>query len=256
MLNTFLHAMTDLGDSAVTCTCAIASAVVFVIYKQRRAALAVTVAFFSTAALITFGKISLYSQCGEIPDTFFDLKSPSGHSALSIAVYGTLTIIVASSLRGNRRVVPYLLAIPLLTLIVVSRVVLGAHSVIDVLVGSTIGLIAWFGVWRIFLKGTVVHCPWLPFSVISLIVLGVLYGTHFPAEALIDRASHYIRVHIRSCSGLIIRVRGLSDCKCPQCEQCRLRPNNHRTELQSVPKKYGLNFQDDARCPRECKSIH
>ena len=200
MLIALFHAITDLGDSAVTCATVVAAAVIFLFYKQKRAALAIIVAFVFTAVLIILGKIILYSRCGDAPNTLFDLKSPSGHSAISVAVYGTLTIMIASSQSGKRRIIPYLLSIPFITLIVVSRVVLGAHSVSDVLVGSGIGLISCLSVWGVFLKGEVTRCPWVPFSVVSLIVLGVLYGTHFPAEALIDWVAQYIRLHIRSCS--------------------------------------------------------
>ena len=198
MLAHILNVVTDLGNSAIIGALTFMLSAYLLKIGQRRAAMAVFLSFAVTAGLIALCKVILYSRCAVVA-TFFDLKSPSGHSALAMAVYCTMAAILASSRQGIRRFAPFAIAIPLIALIAVSRVVLGFHTKMDVLTGSGVGLIVFLVLWRMLLKDRPIQCPWIPFTIIVLVVLSALYGLNFSAEETINRLADYIRIHFRSC---------------------------------------------------------
>jgi len=189
----------DLGDSAVTSSLALFGAGYLVFLKQNRAAKALLASFFLAAALIALGKIVLYSQCVSIP-AFWLLRSPSGHAAVSASVYFTLASIIASSESGWRRLGPYGGAFSVVVLIAVSRVVLRAHTSIDVWVGLCIGASVFVGLWFFLIRGHVVQCRWWPFLVMGLVLIMSFYRPHLPSEGFIRWFVHYLRVHFQLCS--------------------------------------------------------
>ena len=198
MLISFFNFITGFGDSAITGAFAVVMAVFFLIAKERRVAFALIAAFLLSVVLIALGKIILYSRCNALPFAFLDLGSPSGHTALSVAVYGTFAIIVSLAQTGKRRILPYLFAVPFISLIALSRVVLGFHTKGDVLIGLSTGILTCLVVWRLFLKGEKIHCRWGLLMLAGLLIFRLL-GLHFPAEDIINAISEYIRGHVRTC---------------------------------------------------------
>ena len=67
---------------------------------------------------------------------------PSGHALMSVVVYGFLAFLLVRALRGRPRRVVLGITIPLIALIAVSRLYLGAHWLSDVLGGLNFGT-AW-----------------------------------------------------------------------------------------------------------------
>jgi len=65
---------------------------------------------------------------------------PSAHTAMSLAVYGFLALLVARELPLKRRWLPYSVAGLLVTVIAFSRLYLGVHWFSDVLGGASLGL--------------------------------------------------------------------------------------------------------------------
>ncbi|MGB9153068.1 MAG: phosphatase PAP2 family protein [Alphaproteobacteria bacterium] len=140
------YAITNLGDSAVTGALSVSLIVYLLILRQKRAALAVGAAFAVAALIIAVGKIALYSRC-DLSEAPFGLRSPSGHTAISVAVYGLFAALVAASQTGRRRIIPYLVAVPLIGLIAASRVVLSYHTTGDVIAGLIVS--GGLSVWRL-----------------------------------------------------------------------------------------------------------
>lgn len=70
-----------------------------------------------------------------------DLRSPSGHVAGSVAIYGGLAALFWTSRPGTLRVLIALVVTATCIGIAVSRVYLHAHSVSEVIVGGLVGLI-------------------------------------------------------------------------------------------------------------------
>ena len=198
-MNININTLTDFGDSAVTGTFALTTVIFLLVSKQKSAAKAMAGAFLLTVFLIALGKITLYSRCHPQLAAFFDLRSPSGHSALSFAVYGTYAAIIASSQISWRKIVPYLFVAVLVLLIAASRVILGCHTVADVVVGSSIGLSVSFFMWFSFLRGRSIQCHRLSYTLAMLVMAIMLNGLHFPAESIINYLSHLIQHHTRNC---------------------------------------------------------
>lgn len=187
----FFARATDLGDSAF----AFAVTLLLVVYlfwmQERRAALSALAAFFIASFFIACGKILLYSQCIPVKG-LLGLQSPSGHTALSMAVYFTIASIVASSLPKHWRLAPYLVSSILVSTVAISRVILRAHTQIDVLLGFLAGAVAWL-ISRRLIKGHAVACPWMPFIVIATGAFAIFYGHRFPAEKAISWISGLFR---------------------------------------------------------------
>lgn len=67
---------------------------------------------------------------------------PSSHTSLAVALYGFLAVLVARELTPRWRILPYVTATLIVTIIGFSRLYLGVHWLSDVLGGLTIGLLA------------------------------------------------------------------------------------------------------------------
>lgn len=87
--------------------------------------------------------LPLYSEIGAATGYGF----PSGHSVSAVVVYGGLALIV-----GTRR--GYVSAATLILLLPVSRVVLGVHYLIDIVVGLALGAVYLGVVYRLCGRGT------------------------------------------------------------------------------------------------------
>lgn len=69
-----------------------------------------------------------------------DFSFPSGHTGISIAVYGFLAEIIGFELKSKLRWIPYAVAATIVTLVSISRLYLGAHWLTDVCGGALLGL--------------------------------------------------------------------------------------------------------------------
>jgi len=189
----------DLGDSAVTGGLALVGGLYLFYLKQKRAAVALWAAFVCAGGLIALGKILIYSHCVSLP-AFWLLRSPSGHAAISAALYFTLASIIASSERGWRQFVPYAVAFCVVVLVAVSRVVLRAHTEADVWGGLFIGIVVFTVLWLRLIRGHVVPCRRWPFVVMGLVLFVFFYRPHLPSEGFIRWFVNYLSAHFQICS--------------------------------------------------------
>jgi membrane-associated phospholipid phosphatase len=191
--------ITDLGDSGLTASLTVILTLYLLHQGQRRAAFAMALSFAATSAFVTLGKIMLYSHCASYDVLSSPLRSPSGHTALSLSVYGAAALIVASSMTGLWRAVLPAAALILAFLIGVTRVLIGAHSVADVVVGFVIGLVVLAVLWRYVLKDTEVRCAWRRVALICFLWCALLFGLHMPSEQIIKWIAGLFKASGRIC---------------------------------------------------------
>jgi membrane-associated phospholipid phosphatase len=198
MFHSLLHLVTNLGGDAITGAVVLVLTAYLLLTKQKKAALTIAASYVVAVLFLALGKLALYSRC-DFTEPFWGLHSPSGHSALSLVSFGLLAAFVSTSLTGWRRFVSYLIAAPLIAAITVSRVILGAHTESDVIIGLIIGFVPSAIFWRLFMRGEKVRMTGKAFTIIILIVLVLLPGAHFSAEGFISSLARAIRDHFLFC---------------------------------------------------------
>jgi membrane-associated phospholipid phosphatase len=165
--------ITDFADQAVMLPLVATIAVALLVQGWWRGAAAWTLAVCATfGAMLALKIVFLACAYG-----FIDIRTPSGHVAAATLVAGGLAGLLV---RRRATVVP--LAALAALIIGVSRLVLGAHSVPEVVVGAMVGLAG--AVTLQWLAGP----PPPRFNVrriggVALLVVVIFHGLHLPAEA-------------------------------------------------------------------------
>jgi membrane-associated phospholipid phosphatase len=184
--------LTDFADQAVIIPVVLAVAVTLAIQGWRRGAfvwlLVVAGTFFTTltAKLIFLACSPLFGPV--------DVHSPSGHVAASTVVAGGL----AAMLTGRRASI---LPAAVLAAIVIglSRLVLGMHSLPEVIVGAAIGLTGALALLRF--AGPTPRLRVAPLVAVVVIVAMLFHGLHLPAEAAIRHTAFRAAQFIPACRG-------------------------------------------------------
>ena len=130
--------VTHFGDLAVVLPLALAALLWFAYIGAKRL-IFYWVASLLTCTLITIILKMYFLSC---PSGHFDLRSPSGHSSLSILIYGALGTIAAKGDNGAKRLTVFAATAFLIIAIAVSRSILGAHTVLEIAIGLVIGGLA------------------------------------------------------------------------------------------------------------------
>ena len=197
--STLMHAVTDIGDSAVLGAVVLAAACYFIAAGCFAEAVAVALSFLLTSAAIGLLKVAFLS-CGH---DFLDIRSPSGHAALSVAVLGTFGLILHSlHKRWHRFLWPGLLGI-LGAAIVVTRIALGYHSFAEVAAGVVVGLCVLPAIWLFVLRRGR-HSGHPRFNIYLLLAVTfaaifLTYGERLPAEKNFNKIAAQIRAHFPVC---------------------------------------------------------
>jgi membrane-associated phospholipid phosphatase len=167
--------ITDIADQAVILPLVLAIGTALLVQRWYRGAAAWALTVVATFAAVLALKL-LFLACA----TSFgieDIRTPSGHVAAATVVTGGLAALV---LRRRATVVP--IAVFAAIVVGVSRLVLGAHSLPEVLIGGVVGLAGALAL--LLLAGR--PPPGLDgrrLAVIAVAIVLVFHGLHFPAEA-------------------------------------------------------------------------
>jgi membrane-associated phospholipid phosphatase len=186
--------VTNLGNSVVVLPVAAAMLVWLAVLVGRRSAVtwcwALLVAGGGTALL----KI-LLSACGAPSGA---LESPSGHTSMSTLVYGGLALILGAETEAWERLAAAALGTAMVAAIALSRIALGAHSALEVVVGFLIGsaALALFG--RAYLHDRRAGRQ-LWTLVAAVVVLAAALHSH-PAQ--LEPVWHKIAIYLRDTTGL------------------------------------------------------
>jgi membrane-associated phospholipid phosphatase len=183
----WLVGLTDFGDLAVLMPLAAAMLIWLLLYfsgAATRWVLALGICVSLTALL----KIVFY---GCPPAS--DMHSPSGHTSLSTLVYGALTLAAATGRPGLRHVLVIGSGAGLILAIAVSRLLLDAHSVPEVLLGLVIGTVSLALFSRRYVEGA--NTTVWPLLVAAGVLVSILHGHELHAEQYLHRITGYLHVH-------------------------------------------------------------
>lgn len=189
-----IRAITDFGDLAVLLPLVAVVTVWLIAIRQPRAAIwwlvAVALCMGSTAVL----KIYFY-----VCPPLTDLRNPSGHTSLGTLVYGALTLAVATIVTGWKRVVVMASGAGFIAAIGISRVLIHFHSMLEVVLGSVVGICA----LALFARQFWLHHPREPrlraMLVASIVLMVMLHGQELHAEDMLHAISHYLNRAGMSC---------------------------------------------------------
>lgn len=173
--------ITDLGDSAVLSGIILVTTAYLLVSGCRRTAIILLASFLITAAGIGLLKIIFFS-CHHRIDLPFDIRSPSGHAALTAVVWGTISLILGQQFSGWKRWSTYLLSIIIIGMIAATRRALHFHTTDEIVAGMCVGLLGLCFAW-ILLR----HWPSQKFQPRGLIIAALvaaiaLHGLRLPAE--------------------------------------------------------------------------
>jgi membrane-associated phospholipid phosphatase len=157
----------------------------FAVSGWRRGALGWAVAVAGTLAVMLVLKLCLI-PCGHLLP-LSSLRSPSGHTAGAAVVYGSLLAIWVRHKSGSA-VWTAPVALLFVLLIGATRLALGYHSPIEVLIGGAVGLVG--AVLAVMLAGPPpTRFRFRVLALPMLIVVVIFHGFRLPAEAEIARLS-------------------------------------------------------------------
>ncbi len=174
--------ITDAGDSGVLLPIALVGVATLWLFHSRRLALLLLRSVVLAGAFIVALKL-LFLSCGSHWQP--GLTSPSGHACLSAVVYGTLGTVVAAGRPPAVRAAVALVVIAWVAVIALSRVYLGVHTMIEVLVGLAVGGAAqlWFA-WS-YARMKPLRIDLKVFSVALTATVLVAFGVRLPVESVI-----------------------------------------------------------------------
>lgn len=178
--------LTDFADQAVVLPLIAAVGVVLWTAGWRRGAIVWCLGTGSTLGLMLVLKLG-FRACG--PELFGEgsLQSPSGHTAAAGVVYGTILGFINTRL-GGRQASRILVVLAVVLLIGASRVLLGAHTPAEALVGGVVGFLAAQAMLHV--AGEPTGARSVTLSLLPILALPLLlHGLHVPAE-------EQIRVHV------------------------------------------------------------
>jgi membrane-associated phospholipid phosphatase len=196
--------VTDLGDSAITLPLTALTIVFLLFSRWTRAAVVLALAIGGCALMIGMLKLVFQSCSHRLIDD--GVLNPSGHMAMSTAVYGSLAALLSCSLSARFRWLPIALAGLLAGAIGISRVVLHAHTATDVACGFVIGLVAAILFDRLLRAEPVtrLQVSWLSFA--ALAVIAGMHGSRWTIEDSVHRMIAAFRHAVPQCAHAVARL--------------------------------------------------
>ena len=172
--------LTDFGDTAVTVPLALLMAGFLLAAQQPRLAIGWGLAIVGGAGAIGGLKL-VFAVCGQ-PIDGARFASPSGHTAMSIAVYGGFAAVVGATLSPPARAALITgAAVPVIG-IPLSRTIVGGHTIIEVVVGLAVGIATLGAIIAITTRYRPERLPLAWLAAGTLIVFMLFHGTRWPAE--------------------------------------------------------------------------
>ena len=189
-----MNALTDFGDLAMLLPLAAVMLVWLIAQRQPRGLLgwagAVALCCGVTAVLKIY-----FSGCA----VSTELQSPSGHTSFSILVYGGIALVVAAHSTGWQRLMVLAGATGLVGGIAVSRILLGAHSPLEVVLGMAIGSTAVAVFAWAYLSRRPAGLALRPLLVTLILLAVLLHGQELHAEEMLNAIGRYLRLRGMGC---------------------------------------------------------
>lgn len=187
--------VTDFGDSAVAVPLALL--VLIFLWRAQARRIAFGWALATGGCAVTMGALKvLFTACG--PE-IADITSPSGHTAMSVVVYGALAMLIGAPLTpGRRRIVTIAAGLAIIG-ISLSRWVLRDHTAAEIVVGFGVGTTAlvFFRMWLGREGAPRLPLKWLALSAACLVA--VTHGMRWKVEPTVHRLAWDIRAVLPWC---------------------------------------------------------
>lgn len=207
MLNYTLAFVTDMGDSLVLGAFSLTLAVYLLASGYRREAVAAIAGYGLPAIIITLLKLVFYTCLVQIEG----IVSPSGHAALSMGFLGVCALLALKLCPHIWRSLVPLALLTVIAGICISRVVLGIHTVGDVIVGAIVGFGSVILISRVILRrrviveagnrdglrGKPVHPAYL---LMAMVIVGFLsYGVNPPSDRFLREFAKQYAIYPVEC---------------------------------------------------------
>jgi membrane-associated phospholipid phosphatase len=168
--------LTDFADQAVILPLVLAISIALATQGWRRGAIVWLCVVGVTFGVMLALKVA-FLACSPVFGPM-DIRSPSGHVAAATVVTGGLAALL------TRRAASILPVACLAALVIgISRLVLGAHSLPEVVLGAMVGLAGAAMLMR--LAGPPPPLRLIPLTIVIVVVAAIFHGLHLPAEAAI-----------------------------------------------------------------------
>ena len=184
--------LTDFADQALILPLVLATAIALAAQGWRRGALVWLIVVAATFATMLVLKL-MFLACSPLFGPM-DVHSPSGHVAAATVVAGGLAAML-SCRRASILPAAVLAAI----VIGLSRLVLGMHSLPEIVLGALIGLAGAAALLRFV--GAPPRLRVAPLIAIIVMVTALFHGLHLPAEAAIRHTAFHAAQYIPACRG-------------------------------------------------------
>ncbi|MGI4850222.1 MAG: phosphatase PAP2 family protein [Janthinobacterium lividum] len=165
-------------------------------YEGRRAAMTFMVPMTGCMSAMLLLKLYFIS-CGT--GQAYGITSPSGHTASSTFVLGSVAVVVATHVRRYKAWMVLGLSTALILAIAISRVLLGAHTVEEVVAGFAVGVVTLLLFVVPYMR--TVRRP-IRLKVMAgafLAVAALAYGVPSSAEQYIKMMSQHLRTETGEC---------------------------------------------------------
>lgn len=173
--------LTDFADQAVILPLVLATAIALAVQGWRRGAVVWLVVVAVTFVTMVVLKV-MFLACSPLFGPI-DVHSPSGHVAAATVVSGGLAAMLS---RRRASIMPA--ALLAAVVIGISRLMLGMHSVPEVVLGALVGLAGAAALLRF--AGTPPRLHIAPLVAVILAVAVLFHGLHLPAEAAIRHTAY------------------------------------------------------------------
>ena len=181
--------LTNAGDAGFLLPVTIVSSAMFWRFHSRQLAWILLRSVGLAAVLIVALKM-IFLSCGTQWQT--GIQSPSGHACMSAAVYGCLATVVAAARAPRARAAVGALIVVLVGAIAASRVLLGVHTLAEVLIGLAIGagaqqLFAWS-----YARMEPLQVNARTFGVAFAVTVLLAFGLRIPAESALRHVARRV----------------------------------------------------------------
>jgi membrane-associated phospholipid phosphatase len=182
-----MSAVTDFGDPAILLPLSVVMLTWLRSHGARQAVRSWMIAVGFCVALTALLKIILYA-CPPASE----LVSPSGHTSLSVLIYGAIVLVIAAEQRGWLRALILIIGASLIMAIAGSRLWVKAHSVPEVLIGMGIGVATLTLFAKCYLSSRTEGKRLLSLILATIVVTALLHGQELRAEALLHAISRHV----------------------------------------------------------------
>lgn len=189
--------LTDFGDSAVLLPLVLLIAVYLVFRRRPDLAKAVVLTSGGCGLAMLVLKLALLSCAQPVPRPM--IVSPSGHSAMSAVVYGTIAVLMTAQKPVWQRNAILAATILLVGIIGLSRIMVGAHVPAEVIVGLAIGALFAVGFWILSRHRPSDGRGFKRLFLICALSVAVTHGVNPPIEDVIRALAQSLHQRIAVC---------------------------------------------------------